>query len=142
MTLTPSQPISISITSSRLADAWNSCARNWTTTQRRSYANDLGGGRPLVAVADNVNQAKGDQDPATWMPPAQLRSLPIHHRVGGGEAALAAHCRQFGEVGADLLGEQLSERHDHCDARHLTLNRSSPRQHIDWAVWRNEPSSI
>jgi hypothetical protein len=25
--------------------------------------------RPLAAVTDNVNQAKGDQDPATWMPP-------------------------------------------------------------------------
>lgn len=54
-----------------LAEAWDSGARNWTTTQRRSYANDLGDGRPLVAVTDNVNQAKGDQDPAQWMPTHQ-----------------------------------------------------------------------
>ncbi|SCG78137.1 HNH endonuclease family protein [Micromonospora inositola] len=51
-----------------LAEAWDSGARNWTTSRRQSYANDLGDSRPLVAVTDNVNQAKGDQDPATWMP--------------------------------------------------------------------------
>ena len=51
-----------------LAEAWDSGARNWTTAQRRSYANDLGDDRTLVAVTDNVNQAKGDQDPATWLP--------------------------------------------------------------------------
>ncbi|PWU59244.1 HNH endonuclease [Micromonospora globispora] len=52
-----------------LAEAWDSGARNWTTSRRQAYANDLGDSRPLVAVTDNVNQAKGDQDPATWMPP-------------------------------------------------------------------------
>lgn len=52
-----------------LAEAWDSGARNWTTAQRQSFANDLGDGRSLVAVTDNVNQAKGDKDPAEWMPP-------------------------------------------------------------------------
>jgi subtilisin-like proprotein convertase family protein len=52
-----------------LAEAWDSGARNWTAAQRQSYANDLGDDRPLVAVTDNVNQAKSDQDPAEWMPP-------------------------------------------------------------------------
>jgi hypothetical protein len=52
-----------------LAEAWDSGARNWTTAQRRGYANDLGDSRDLVAVTDNVNQAKGDQDPASWLPP-------------------------------------------------------------------------
>lgn len=33
--------------------------------QRRAYANDLGGERSLVAVTDNENQARADQDPAT-----------------------------------------------------------------------------
>jgi len=33
------------------------------------FADDLDDYRPLVAVTDNVNQAKGDQDPATWLPP-------------------------------------------------------------------------
>lgn len=52
-----------------LAEAWDSGARNWTAAQRESYANDLGDPRPLVAVTDNVNQSKSDQDPAEWMPP-------------------------------------------------------------------------
>ncbi|MBO4205993.1 HNH endonuclease family protein [Micromonospora echinofusca] len=51
-----------------LAEAWDSGARNWTTSRRQSFANDLGDVRSLVAVTDNVNQAKGDQDPSTWMP--------------------------------------------------------------------------
>jgi hypothetical protein len=51
-----------------LAEAWDSGARSWTSTQRRDYANDLGDYRTLVGVTDNVNQAKGDQDPAMWMP--------------------------------------------------------------------------
>ncbi|AWW39811.1 MULTISPECIES: HNH endonuclease family protein [Streptomyces] len=50
-----------------LAEAWDSGAGSWTTSRRQSFANDLT--RPqLLAVTDNVNQAKGDQDPATWMP--------------------------------------------------------------------------
>jgi hypothetical protein len=52
-----------------LAEAWDSGARSWTTARRQSYANDLGDTRPLVAVTDNVNQSKSDQDPAEWMPP-------------------------------------------------------------------------
>jgi hypothetical protein len=53
-----------------LAEAWDSGARNWTAAQREQYANDLGDARDLVAVTDNVNQAKGDRDPAEWMPSA------------------------------------------------------------------------
>ncbi|MFG2677688.1 HNH endonuclease family protein [Streptomyces sp. NPDC048392] len=50
-----------------LAEAWDSGAGRWTTSRRQSFANDLT--RPqLLAVTDNVNQSKGDQDPATWMP--------------------------------------------------------------------------
>ncbi|MFD6327164.1 HNH endonuclease family protein [Streptomyces sp. NPDC058442] len=50
-----------------LAEAWDSGARNWTTAQRQAFANDLT--RPqLLAVTDNVNQSKGDKDPAEWMP--------------------------------------------------------------------------
>jgi hypothetical protein len=51
-----------------LAEAWDSGARTWTSTVRRDFANDLGDYRSLVAVTDNVNQAKGDQDPGTWLP--------------------------------------------------------------------------
>ena len=51
-----------------LAEAWDSGARSWTTSRRQAYANDLGDARSLVAVTDNVNQSKGDQDPTTWVP--------------------------------------------------------------------------
>ncbi|MER5462053.1 HNH endonuclease family protein [Streptomyces sp. NPDC002668] len=50
-----------------LSEAWKSGANSWTTAQRQAFANDLT--RPqLIAVTDNVNQAKGDQDPAEWLP--------------------------------------------------------------------------
>ena len=32
-------------------------------------ANDLGSYATLIAVTDNVNQSKGAQDPAEWLPP-------------------------------------------------------------------------
>jgi len=51
-----------------LAEAWDSGARTWTTATRQAYANDLGDYRTLVGVTDNVNQAKGDQDVAQWLP--------------------------------------------------------------------------
>jgi hypothetical protein len=51
-----------------LAEAWDSGARDWDTPRRQAYANDLGDERSLVAVTDNVNQSKGDQDPAEWLP--------------------------------------------------------------------------
>ena len=51
-----------------LAEAWDSGARSWPTSRRQAYANDLGDGRSLAAVTDNVNQSKGDKDPAEWMP--------------------------------------------------------------------------
>ncbi|KAF8595518.1 hypothetical protein BDV93DRAFT_528596 [Ceratobasidium sp. AG-I] len=51
-----------------LKEAWVSGARNWTAARRQALANDLD--RPqLIAVTDNVNQVKGDKDPALWMPP-------------------------------------------------------------------------
>ncbi|WP_031080393.1 HNH endonuclease family protein [Streptomyces sp. NRRL S-118] len=51
-----------------LAEAWRSGASSWTTSQRQAFANDLT--RPqLIAVTDDVNQAKSDLDPAEWLPP-------------------------------------------------------------------------
>ncbi|WP_219466428.1 HNH endonuclease family protein [Nonomuraea rhizosphaerae] len=50
-----------------LAEAWASGAWAWTTARRQTYANDLGGPE-LWAVTDNVNQSKGDKDPAEWQP--------------------------------------------------------------------------
>lgn len=51
-----------------LAEAWDSNARGWNAARRQSFANDLGDTRSLAAVTDDVNQAKGDKDPAQWMP--------------------------------------------------------------------------
>lgn len=51
-----------------LAEAWRSGANLWTDSRRQSFANDLNGPE-LIAVTDNVNSAKGDQDPSTWQPP-------------------------------------------------------------------------
>ncbi|KAG9127906.1 hypothetical protein FRC07_007752 [Ceratobasidium sp. 392] len=51
-----------------LKEAWLSGARSWTTARREALANDLT--RPqLLAVTDNINESKGDRDPANWMPP-------------------------------------------------------------------------
>lgn len=51
-----------------LSEAWKSGANTWTTSRRQGFANDLTRAQ-LIAVTDNVNQAKGDQDPAEWLPP-------------------------------------------------------------------------
>ncbi|MFE9107622.1 HNH endonuclease family protein [Actinomadura geliboluensis] len=51
-----------------LAEAWRSGASAWPTSRRRAFANDLDSSQ-LWAVTDNLNQAKGDKDPAEWTPP-------------------------------------------------------------------------
>ncbi|MGH3943233.1 MAG: HNH endonuclease family protein [Pseudonocardiaceae bacterium] len=51
-----------------LAEAWRSGASEWTQPQRQSFANDLNGPQ-LIAVTDNLNQAKGDRSPDQWRPP-------------------------------------------------------------------------
>nr|WP_243859791.1 HNH endonuclease family protein [Amycolatopsis arida] len=51
-----------------LAEAWRSGASGWTTSRRESFANDLDSPQ-LIAVTDDVNQAKGDKDPTAWQPP-------------------------------------------------------------------------
>jgi hypothetical protein len=52
-----------------LADAWRTGAAKWTTAQRQAFANDLSDPQ-LIAVTDNVNQAKGDKSPDQWKPPS------------------------------------------------------------------------
>lgn len=58
-----------------LAEVWDSGGSGWTAKERQNYANDLTDDRTLVAVTDNVNQSKGDQDrgpeeEGPWMPSA------------------------------------------------------------------------
>ncbi|KAL8669406.1 MAG: hypothetical protein Q9168_006006 [Polycauliona sp. 1 TL-2023] len=50
-----------------LSNAWKSGAASWTTSRRQALANDLTNPQ-LIAVTDNVNQAKGDQGPEEWKP--------------------------------------------------------------------------
>ena len=49
-----------------LALAWDMGARDWSDAMRIRFANDPAN---LLAVAGPANQDKGDQEPATWMPP-------------------------------------------------------------------------
>lgn len=52
-----------------LAEAWDSGAHSWSASRRRAFANDLDLDAALIAVTDNLNQQKGDDDPAGWLPP-------------------------------------------------------------------------
>ena len=52
-----------------LKEAWRSGAHAWSPRERRRFANDLRFRPALRAVTDNVNQSKGDRDPAEWLPP-------------------------------------------------------------------------
>ncbi|MFH8485308.1 HNH endonuclease family protein [Streptomyces longisporoflavus] len=54
-----------------LAESWDSGAKDWSAAERRAYANDLGDERSLIAVTAKSNRSKADQDPSTWMPPAE-----------------------------------------------------------------------
>ena len=57
-----------------LKEAWVSGAYAWSRADRRRFANDLTFRQSLRAVTDNVNQSKGDRDPAEWLP-SQARCL-------------------------------------------------------------------
>jgi Protein of unknown function (DUF1524) len=49
-----------------LAYAWDQGARAWTDEMRVRFANDPAN---LLAVQGQINQDKGDKEPALWMPP-------------------------------------------------------------------------
>ena len=59
-----------------LAEAWYSGAFAWTTERRERFANDLAHPEALIAVAPDVNQAKGSSDPAEWVPPLDAEVCP------------------------------------------------------------------
>ncbi|TJZ44475.1 HNH endonuclease [Streptomyces piniterrae] len=50
-----------------LANAWRSGADEWTTPQRKSFANDLKDPQ-LIAVSASSNRQKGDKSPDQWAP--------------------------------------------------------------------------
>ncbi len=49
-------------------NTWISDAWRWTKKTRVWYYNDLKDSRTLVGVDASDNEAKGDQDPTTWLP--------------------------------------------------------------------------
>ncbi|MGR3935284.1 HNH endonuclease family protein [Streptomyces sp. BRA346] len=51
-----------------LKEAWRSGAAQWSTQDRRAFANDLTHSQ-LVAVSARSNRSKADKDPAHWQPP-------------------------------------------------------------------------
>ncbi|GAA1150185.1 HNH endonuclease family protein [Streptomyces javensis] len=51
-----------------LKEAWRSGASQWTTADRRAFANDLAHSQ-LIAVSARSNRSKADKDPADWQPP-------------------------------------------------------------------------
>jgi hypothetical protein len=51
-----------------LSDAWQTGAFGWPADRRLAFANDP---LNLLAVDGPANQAKGDGDAATWLPPAK-----------------------------------------------------------------------
>lgn len=53
-----------------LKEGWRSGAHAWTTEERQHFANDLDSTQ-LWAVSASSNRAKGDADPADWMPPSE-----------------------------------------------------------------------
>jgi hypothetical protein len=51
-----------------LGDSWQKGAQQWSAAKRERYANDP---LNLLAVDGSSNEAKGDGDTATWLPPNQ-----------------------------------------------------------------------
>ena len=63
-----------------LGDAWQKGAQLLSAQRRRELANDP---RELLAVGGRVNQAKGDGDAATWLPPSRsFRCAYVARQIG------------------------------------------------------------
>ncbi|MFD5085956.1 HNH endonuclease family protein [Kitasatospora sp. NPDC058406] len=60
-----------------LAEVHDSGGYAWTPERREAYANDQNSPLTLVAVTAKSNRAKGDKDPADWLPPL---NGPVHCR--------------------------------------------------------------
>ena len=59
-----------------LAEAWYSGAYAWTTERRERFANDLAVPWELNAVSPDINETKGADDPAEWLPPLPSALCP------------------------------------------------------------------
>lgn len=62
-----------------LGDAWQTGAASWTDARRKQFANDP---ENLLAVDGPANEAKGDDDTSTWLPPnAAFRCAYVARQV-------------------------------------------------------------
>lgn len=69
-----------------LSDSWQTGAQAWPAAKRLRFATD---GMNLLAVDGPANEAKGDEDAATWLPPRRAdwcgyvaRQVAVKHRYG------------------------------------------------------------
>jgi hypothetical protein len=69
-----------------LAEAWRSGAWAWPDARREQFANDL---RNLAASEGSVNQGKGDDDAARWLPVGPVRQCTFARQVITVKAAYA-----------------------------------------------------
>lgn len=51
-----------------LKEAWDSGAKDWDSTTRQNFANDMGYAGSLIAVSAGSNRSKSDRDIAEWLP--------------------------------------------------------------------------
>lgn len=97
-----------------LAEAWRSGAHAWTTTARRDFANDLDLAVALAAVTDEINAAKGDKDPAGWLPSLDRCGYVVGWVAVKWKWQLAVdpieHSAIQAVLNADRCGETLLER--------------------------------
>lgn len=90
-----------------LSDAWQKGAQQWDAAKRRDFANDP---RNLQAVDGSANQAKGDGDAATWLPPNKSYRCTYATRIVTVKAVYGLWVTQAEH---DALARLLSE----CPAR-------------------------
>ncbi|MEV0976570.1 hypothetical protein [Streptomyces sp. NPDC049915] len=148
-----------------LAEAWDSGAWHWSPEEREAYANDLGDDRALIAVSATSNRSKADQDPTTWLSPAEgsttsspstgarraanttrsagmmplgIRAAPAGQRIGRG-MGVAAGRRRAGPSAVTrwLIAEGLEQARDHgAQCGHLdAAHVSLERLGFDLSRW-------
>ncbi|MFF3787945.1 HNH endonuclease family protein [Streptomyces sp. NPDC001933] len=101
-----------------LKEAWRSGASEWSTPERRAFANDLIHSQ-LIAVSYSSNRKKGDKDPGNWKPPLQsywctYTHLPLLDSPDSQAAIVRALCKL---LLAELDDPQLPARHATRDGR-------------------------
>lgn len=108
---------------------FQSGAAAWTTAQRQAFANDLTNPQ-LIAVTDNVNQAKSDAGPEAWKPPLskfyQMWYL-WHESWRFGSFLLLHLCKNVGQgqIGVLFDGHKCREERFGDHARILLIRRVS-----------------